>query len=254
MTNPTPNGDRAAWLYGPGSQCRETGTPPRRAWRLILLGAPGTGKGTQAARLQQYLGACPLSTGEVFRAARKQASEAASPAMQRALAMMETGALVPDSTVIDIVAERDVCLTCPHGFMLDGFPRTLSQAVALDALCKEHGFEIDAVVDYSLPEEEVIRRLSGRRTCPSCGRSFHIDGLGPGPEHTCDACGAVLVQRADDSPESIAVRLAAYHKETSPLTDYYRGRGQLISVSAAGSPDDVFARTLDALGIIPEKI
>jgi adenylate kinase len=241
-------GDRAAWLQGPQAHCTGQGEPPLRPWRLILLGAPGTGKGTQAELLNTRLGACQLSTGEVFRAAKGCGDRALSPALAEALEVMRTGGLVPDSTVVGIVEERHRCLSCMHGFLLDGFPRTVAQAEALDVMARELGFEIDAVVSYELPNAEVVRRLSGRRLCRGCGRSYHVEDLPSKVAGICDDCGGALYQREDDRAEAVAVRLRAYEEATAPLADYYRRRGLLVSVSAAGSPAEVFHRTLAALG------
>lgn len=239
-------GDKARWLLGPCAECSETPEPPERGWHLVLLGAPGTGKGTQAELLSARLGACQLSTGEVFRAARKLGTEQATPALKTALKQMESGALVSDETVVNIVAERCACLQCMLGFMLDGYPRTVPQAEALERLLAELGVRLDAVISYELPTETVIHRLSGRRVCGGCGKSYHVDTL-PAGVTTCADCGADLVQRKDDRPESIAVRLEAYHEATAPLTEFYRARGLLISVDATGSPQEVFERTLAAL-------
>ncbi|MBI1292595.1 adenylate kinase [bacterium] len=224
------------------------GEPPLRSWRLILLGAPGTGKGTQAELLNTRLGACQLSTGEVFRAAKGCGDRPLSPALQEALAVMKSGGLVSDDTVVGIVGERHRCLSCLHGFLLDGFPRTVEQALALEEMASALDFEFDAVINYELPTSEVIRRLSGRRTCKGCGRSFHVEDLPPRTSGICDGCGTALTQREDDRPEAIAVRLEAYRAATAPLVDFYQARGLLRTISAEGTPAEVFHRTLQALG------
>jgi adenylate kinase len=241
-------GNRASWLQGPGHRCEGMGEPPMRAWRLILLGAPGTGKGTQAALLTARLGACQLSTGEVFRAARGCNPDQLTPKLRDALEVMRSGGLVEDSTVVGIVAERQRCLGCMHGFLLDGFPRTILQAEALEAMVRELHLPIDAVINYELPEEEVIRRLGGRRTCGACGRSFHVEDLPPAVPGQCDTCGGHLRQREDDRPEAIRVRLASYREATAPLIQFYEQRGLLRTVSAEGTPGEVFRRTILALG------
>jgi adenylate kinase len=242
-----PAHDRSAWLKGPGVCCL---TPPRetdRPWRLILLGAPGVGKGTQAELLAERLGTCHLSTGDVFRAAKGLSADELSPAMKTALDYMRRGELVPDATVLSMVRERRGCLRCQGGFLLDGFPRTVAQAEALQALLAEERLILDAVLNYELPLDEVVLRLSGRRTCASCKAVFHVRTRPSRAEGVCDHCGGRLYQREDDRPESIRVRLEAYEKSTAPLTDYYQQRGLLVTVSANGSPDEIFERSVAAL-------
>jgi adenylate kinase len=217
---------------------------PRKAWRLVLLGAPGVGKGTQAEFLCEGLGTCHLSTGDVFRSAKKLADDEKTPAINAALQFMRSGALVPDQTVLDMVAERLRCLHCSGGFLLDGFPRTVAQAEAMDALLKREGLSLTAVVDYELPIEKVVARLSGRRTCPGCNAVYHVTANPPRVEGVCNHCGGKLYQREDDRPEAIKVRMEAYEKSTRPLIDYYRKQGILVTVAAEGSPDDIYNRTL----------
>lgn len=240
MTSPQ-HGDRAAWFQGGCATCSGTGVLPRRPWRLLLLGAPGIGKGTQAELLSSYTGACHLSTGDVFRFA-KSAGGCLTPAMESALEFMKRGDLVPDAVVIQMVRERIRCVACGHGFLLDGYPRTVEQAVALDALLQEAGVQLDAVFSFDLAEEKVIARLSGRRTCPACKRTYHLTGSPPRVDGVCDHDGAALIQRDDDRPEAIAVRLRAYHHQTAPLIDYYRAQGLLHAIDADGPPAAVFAR------------
>lgn len=241
------HGDRAAWFQGGCAQCSGTGAAPLRAWRMLLLGAPGIGKGTQAEYISAYTGACHLSTGDVFRFA-KNSGGCLTPSMQSALEFMKRGELVPDSVVIDMVRERVRCIACGHGFLLDGFPRTVEQAIALDALLTEAGVQLDAVLSFDLDEEKVIARLSGRRTCPTCKRTYHITGNPPKVAGICDHDGAALIQREDDRPEAIAVRLRAYHKQTAPLIDYYAAKGLLHSINADGNPEAVFGRAREVLG------
>jgi adenylate kinase len=214
---------------------------------MILLGAPGIGKGTQAELLCKRFNTCHLSTGDVFRFAKSCGGEL-GPAMQAALGYMQRGELVPDQTVIDMVRERVRCLKCDYGFLLDGFPRTVQQAEALDEMCREHGLVLDAVLNYELPVEEVVGRLSGRRTCKGCKTTFHVKTMPPKVEGKCDKCGGELYQREDDRPESIRVRLKAYEESTAPLKDYYAKTGLLITISAAGTPEQVFDSTVTALG------
>ncbi|GMU22821.1 MAG: adenylate kinase [Phycisphaerae bacterium] len=238
--------NRTAWLQGPQSECETFSPYPERPYRMILLGAPGIGKGTQAELLCKRFHTCHLSTGDVFRAA-KCAEGRLSPAMQDALGYMQRGELVPDETVIEMVRERLTCLRCDYGFLLDGFPRTVPQAEALEAMFKTTGLSLDAVLSFELPIQEVVDRLSGRRTCRSCKTTFHVRTMPPKVEGVCDKCGGELYQREDDRPESIRVRLEAYEASTAPLKDYYAQRGLLFTLSAAGSPQEVFDRTIVSL-------
>ena len=245
----TNNNDRAAWLQGPSAICSTSPAKTDPQWRLILLGAPGVGKGTQAQLLHQRLGACHLSTGDVFRNAASRKDCVPSPAMAAALDYMRRGELVPDSTVWDMVRERAGCLRCLGGFLLDGFPRTLTQAESLAQLMEQEKLSLSAVVDYELPLPEIVSRLSGRRTCSKCKAVFHIVNQPPKSEGICDHCGAALYQREDDRPESITVRLQAYERSTAPLIDFYQKRNLLLSVPATGSPEEICERTLSALSL-----
>lgn len=239
--------DRAAWLKSGGARCRvlpESQSNPRR---LVLLGAPGVGKGTQAELLSERLGACHLSTGDIFRAAKTLSDQERTPAMTAALDYMKRGELVPDETVVSLVAERAECLRCPGGFLLDGFPRTVAQAEALDKMLAEQRVELDAVLSYDMPIEKIVARLSGRRTCSKCKAVYHIENRPPAVPGKCDHCGAELHQREDDRPESVRVRMQTYEKSTAPLADFYHRKGLLVSVSASGTPEAIFQRTLEAL-------
>jgi adenylate kinase len=239
--------NRATWLKGGDARCS---FPPQRQThpcRLVLLGAPGVGKGTQAELLCKHFGACHLSTGDVFRAARNCANPQRSPAMAGARHYMNRGELVPDQTVLDLIEERSQCLHCGGGFLLDGFPRTVAQAQALEKLLAGQNIRLDAVLDYHLPLKKIIARLSGRRTCPDCKAVFHLESLPPKTAGVCDHCGGALYQRGDDRPESILVRLAAYAKNAAPLKQFYRRRNLLVPIAAAGFPEETFARTLEAL-------
>ena len=239
--------DRAAWLKGPGVSCSVPPQHQEHPRRFILLGAPGVGKGTQAELLSARLGACQLSTGDVFRAAKSGEACDRTPAINSALDAMRKGELVTDDTVLDIVRERAGCLRCEGGFLLDGFPRTVKQAEALTALLDEEGIPLDGVLSYELPLDTIVARLSGRRTCQKCKAVFHVRSRPPKVEGVCDACGGELIQREDDRPESVKVRMAAYESSTAPLADYYRKRNLLRSVSAEGSPEEIYRRTLEAL-------
>jgi adenylate kinase len=229
--------DRRAWITG----------GIRSPHRLVLLGAPGVGKGTQAELLCANLGACHLSTGDIFRAAKALDASERTPALTAALDYMRRGELVPDETVLALVTERVGCLRCQGGFLLDGFPRTVAQAKALEELLTGEKLKLDAVLSYDLPLEQIVLRLSGRRTCPNCKAVFHVETRPPKLPGICDHCGGQLYQREDDRPEAIRVRMEAYERSTAPLADFYRRRNLLLSIPADGSPEQIFQRTLDAL-------
>jgi adenylate kinase len=237
---------RCGWFQASASNCADVHSNGK-PWRLVLLGAPGVGKGTQADLLNQRLNACHLSTGDLFRAASKQKECDQSPAMRAAMEQMRRGELVPDATVWEMVRERADCLRCSSGFVLDGFPRTLGQADALKQLMETERIPLHAVVNYELPLAEIVARLSGRRTCEKCKAVFHITGQPPKVEGVCDRCGGKLFQRDDDRPESITVRMAAYERSTAPLIEFYKALGLLVAVAAIGTPDDICARTIAAL-------
>jgi len=239
--------NRAAWIEGPPAQCETTPEPALLPWRLILLGAPGVGKGTQAELLHRRLRACHLSTGDVLRAAGSRAACDQSPAMKEALAYMRRGELVPDSTVWAMVRERKSCLECSGGFILDGFPRTLAQAESFQELMNSEGLKLTAVVKYELPFSEIAARLGGRRTCEKCKAVYHVTERPPRQEGKCDRCDGKLFQREDDRPESIKVRLEAYERSTAPLIEFYRNLGLLVEVRATGTPDDIFEHTFTQL-------
>jgi adenylate kinase len=239
--------DRAAWLKGGNAECSVQPPQPARAYRLVLLGAPGVGKGTQAELISSHFGTCQLSTGDVFRAAKTSDACERSPKLNEALELMKRGELVPDETVLGIVRERAQCLRCRGGFLLDGFPRTVAQAEALSKLLQEEGVELDAVLSYELPIDQIVSRLGGRRTCEQCKAVFHVESIPPRVEGVCDHCGGRLRQREDDRPESIRVRMAAYEESTRPLADFYAKQGLLQSISADGNPREIFQRTLDQL-------
>jgi len=241
--------DRAAWLQGPAVQCTPQPHKIDPAWRLVLLGAPGVGKGTQAQLLHQHLGACHLSTGDVFRAAAARSDCPPSSAMAAALHFMRRGLLVPDSTVWDLVKERSGCLRCAGGFLLDGFPRTLAQAESLHRLLAQENIPLHAVINYELPISEIVVRLSGRRTCAKCKAVFHVTSQPPKHSGICDYCGSALFRRDDDRSESIHVRLAAYLESTAPLIDFYRRLDLLLSIPATGSPEEICHRTVVALNL-----
>jgi adenylate kinase len=254
MNAPIKN-DRIEWLQGPSAdgsaecavKCSAVPGERKNPWRLILLGAPGVGKGTQAELLTERLDACHLSTGDVFRAAKERRDCDQSPAMKAALEYMRRGELVPDATVWEMVRERSGCILDCGGFILDGFPRTLGQAESLKELMEKEKISLSAVVNYELPLDEIVRRLSGRRTCEKCKSIFHVKERPPKVEAVCDRCGGRLYQREDDRPESITVRLEAYERSTAPLIQFYKNLGLLLPIVAKGSPDEILARTMDNL-------
>jgi adenylate kinase len=239
-------GDRAPWLNGSQALCQTFPGAPKEVRRLVLLGAPGVGKGTQADLLHQWCGACHLSTGDVFRAAKSLPPGERTPAIESALGYMTRGELVPDATVLALVRERMRCLRCTGGYLLDGFPRTVAQAEALERLLKEEGLPLSSVINYELPLDEIVERLAGRRVCSSCKGVFHVGGRQQSPE-SCPHCGGKLYQREDDRPEAIRVRMASYHQSTEPLIAHYRRRGLLLTISAQGTPTEIFQRTVAAL-------
>ena len=209
--------------------------------RLILLGAPGAGKGTQAEVLCKRLGIPSISTGNILRAAIKDGT----PTGLKAKSYLGAGTLVPDEVIIGIVHERLAQSDCAGGFILDGVPRTIAQAEALE----KAGIAFDAVVSLEISEEEILSRMSGRRVCGACGSSYHVANLPPRVEGICDNCGGQLVQRKDDAPETVRERLKVYHTETEPLVEFYRQRGLLRPVASAGDREETTAAILAVLGI-----
>lgn len=239
--------DKSAWLKGGNIPCNEQAPPLGRAYRLVLLGAPGVGKGTQAEMLAQKLGACHLSTGDVFRAAKSLPAKDRSPALEAALGYMQRGELVPDETVINIVRERASSLRCKSGFLLDGFPRTVAQAESLAKILKAENVRLDGVLSYEMPIDRIVERLGGRRTCEKCKAVYHVANMPSKVEGVCDHCGGKLIIREDDRPEAIRVRMQVYQKSTAPLADFYRKQGILVEIQADGSPQSVFERTMSIL-------
>ena len=207
--------------------------------RLILLGAPGAGKGTQAEILCERLNIPTISTGNMIREAMKSGTEMGLKAKEYA----ENGKLVPDEVVIGIVDERLRQDDCKNGFILDGFPRTIPQAEALDRM----GIIIDRVVDINVPDEVITRRVSGRRACLDCGSTYHIETKKPQVEGICDRCGSTLVQRKDDLPETVQERLHVYHAQTEPLRDYYAAAGKLLVVDGQQGIQEIAEQTLELL-------
>lgn len=206
---------------------------------IILLGAPGAGKGTQAEKISEKLGIPTISTGNIIRAALKEGTEMGLKAKE----YTEKGLLVPDEVVIGIIKERLSADDCKNGFILDGFPRTIPQAEALDAM----DIIIDKVVDIEVDDEAIARRMSGRRVCASCGASYHLEYKKPAKDGICDQCGGELSQRKDDAPETVLERLKVYHKETEPLKDFYERKGKLKIVEGQNKVEDTTALTFKAL-------
>jgi adenylate kinase len=235
-----------AWLVGGDSRCLQLPARVPRPWRLVLLGAPGAGKGTQARLLSRSLGACALSTGDIFRAAASRAIPPDSP-LAIAREHIRRRELVPDVVVLDLVRERTQCLQCPGGFLLDGFPRTLPQAQALTEYLSAQRLRLDAVVYYEADREVLLARLAGRRVCRRCQAVFHLVSHPPRIEDRCDYCAGPLEQRPDDRPDALLVRVEAYLAATRPLLDYYQEQQLLLKVAAQGEPADILAGTLGLL-------
>ena len=207
---------------------------------LIMLGAPGAGKGTQAAILNQKLGIPTISTGNILRAAVKDGT----PIGLKAKEYMDHGHLVPDEVIIGIINERLQAEDCKKGYILDGVPRTIAQAEALD----KAGIVFDAVINVEISDEEILQRMSGRRVCEKCGASYHVVAIPPKVEGVCDACGGTLVQRADDAPKTVASRLEVYHRETEPLKEYYAKKGNLKEIFNQATVEGTTQKILEALG------
>ncbi len=211
--------------------------------RLIMLGAPGAGKGTQAKILADTYKIPHISTGDIFRANIKGGTELG----KKAKSYMDAGALVPDELVCELVADRIAQEDCKEGYILDGFPRTIPQAEALDAAAEKLGQKLDYAVDIDVPDEAIISRMSGRRACVGCGATYHIAFNPPKKEGVCDTCGGELILRDDDKPETVQTRLSVYHEQTQPLIDYYTKKQMLVSVDGTQAMSDVTTAILNAL-------
>lgn len=238
--------DRTTWLHGDFFHCLQPPAAFGRTWRLVLLGPPGAGKGTQANLLAAVLGACPLSTGDIFRAAGERSP---APGMAEALHRVHRGELVPDDIVLGLIRNRRRCLRCQTGFLLDGFPRTIAQASTLDGLLAADHLQMDAVILYEVPVAELVARLAGRRVCRNCQAPYHMRTHPPRVPGICDHCGGPVVQRRDDDPAAVEKRLSDYAEATTAVADYYRRQRLLFSISATDNPETVLARTLDQLAL-----
>lgn len=212
--------------------------------RLVIFGPQGAGKGTQSARIAEKFGIPAISTGEIFRWAIKGKTALGNEVWE----YVNAGRLVPDDLTIRVVSERIAADDCADGFLLDGFPRNTVQAEALDDLLRDSECSLDAALVLHVPEEVALRRLTGRRVCPDCGRNYHVDSP-PDNNWTCDSCGGKVVARDDDVDEAaLKERLRTYHDQTEPLHDYYEERGLLRQIDGTLPPDEVFASIIEALG------
>lgn len=214
---------------------------------LIIMGPPGSGKGTQAARISKNYDLPAVSTGDMLREAIANGTALG----REAKSYMDKGELVPDKLVIDIVRERLTEPDAAEGFLLDGFPRSAGQAVALGEMLAAQGKKIDLVLNVAVPDEEIVRRLSRRRVCPKCNAVYHLDHMPPAAEGVCDSCGSGIVQRNDDNEETISNRLAVYRQSSEPLIEYYRKMGMLAEVSGTKPIDEVFG---DVAALIEERL
>ncbi|MCC8168612.1 MAG: adenylate kinase [Clostridiales bacterium] len=212
--------------------------------KIIMLGAPGAGKGTQAKQIAGKYGIPHISTGDIFRANIKNGTELG----KKAKTYMDQGALVPDELTCDLVMDRISQPDCTKGFVLDGFPRTIPQAEALDRALKAAGQAMDYAIDVDVPDENIVTRMGGRRACLNCGATYHIVFNPTKEEGKCDVCGNPTVLRDDDKPETVQKRLTVYHDQTQPLIDYYKGQGILKSVDGTQPMDKVFADIIAILG------
>ncbi len=211
---------------------------------IVFLGPPGAGKGTQAKMIAEKYGIPQISTGDMFREHLSKGTELGKKAKE----YMDKGALVPDEIVLGMVEERLKQPDCEKGFILDGFPRTVPQAEALDKLLEKLGKKIDYAILIDVPDEELVKRLTGRRTCKKCGMMYHVIFKPPKEEGKCDVCGGELYQRADDNEETVRNRLKVYHEQTEPIIAYYEKKGVLHRIDGMGSIEEIFNRIVQLLG------
>lgn len=212
--------------------------------KIIMLGAPGAGKGTQAKKIAEKYGIPHISTGDIFRANIKNGTELG----KKAKTFMDQGLLVPDELVVDLVVDRVGQEDAKNGYVLDGFPRTIPQAEALDKALNAIGEKMDYAINVEVPDENIVNRMSGRRACVACGGTYHIVHIPTKVEGICDACGGNLILREDDKPETVQKRLTVYHEQTQPLIDYYTKKGILVEVDGTVDMKDVFESIVKVLG------
>ena len=211
--------------------------------KSVMLRAPGAGKGTQAEMIAEKYGIPHISTGDIFRANIKNGTELG----KKAKAYMDAGNLVPDELTVDLVIDRVAQPDCEKGYILDGFPRTIPQAVVFTKELAKNGDKIDFAIDVEVPDENIIKRMGGRRACPNCGATYHIQFIPPKAEGICDNCGGELILRSDDKPETVKNRLNVYHDATQPLIDFYKEQGVLKDVDGTQDMKDVFAAIVKIL-------
>ncbi len=211
---------------------------------LILLGPPGAGKGTQAVKIVEKYKVPHISTGDIFRANIKNGTELGKKAKE----YMDKGELVPDDLVCEIATSRLLEDDCKDGFLLDGFPRTVYQAEKLDEFLENHGKKVDKVLDIAVEKEELMKRLTGRRVCKACGATYHVTNIPPKKEGVCDNCGGELMQRADDTAETVENRIEVYHSQTMPLVEYYEKAGNIAHIDGAIGLENVFNHIVSVLG------
>ena len=212
--------------------------------KIIMLGAPGAGKGTQAKKIADKYGIPHISTGDIFRANIKGGTELG----MKAKSYMDQGQLVPDDVTIGMLLDRISEADCADGYVLDGFPRTIPQAESLTKALENRGEKMEYAIDVDVPDANIVSRMSGRRACLACGATYHIVTIPPKQEDICDDCGETLVQRGDDKPETVQKRLTVYHDQTQPLIEYYKQAGMLVTVDGTKDLNDVFADIVSVLG------
>lgn len=212
--------------------------------RIIMLGAPGAGKGTQAIKIAEKYAIPHISTGDIFRANIKNETELG----QKAKTYIDQGLLVPDELVVDLVVDRVNKADCENGYVLDGFPRTIPQAEALDEALAKRDEAIDYAINVEVPDENIVRRMSGRRACVECGATYHVVYAPTKKENVCDTCQGTLMLRDDDKPETVQKRLNVYHEQTQPLINYYTTKGNLVEVDGTMDIEDVFGKIVEVLG------
>lgn len=211
--------------------------------KIIMLGAPGAGKGTQAIKIADKYGIPQISTGDIFRKHIKNQTELG----MKAKGYMDQGLLVPDELVVDLVMDRIIEDDCLKGYILDGFPRTIPQAVALDEALSQRNLKLDYVINIEIPDEKIINRMAGRRACINCGATYHIKYTPTKVDNICDICGGETVLREDDKPETVNRRLEIYHEQTQPLIDYYKKQNLLVEIDGTTNPEVVFGDIVSKL-------